>query len=465
MTSPRAWTLLLTSTASFMVALDVLVVTTALGTVREDLHASVAALEWTLTAYNLCLAGLMMTAAALGDRFGRRRMLVAGILCFTGGSVVCALSPAVAWLIAGRVVQGVGAALVAPLTLPLISAVYPPDRRGRALGVVIGVAGLATFAGPLIGGGVAQALSWQWIFWVNVPIGVALAVLARTRIAESHGPSSTFDVPGVCLATASLFALAWGLTRAASVGWGAPDVIAGIVCGLVLAAAFVGWERRAAGPLLDGSLFRSRAFSATNAATVCHAAIVLGAVFLMAQFLQAGLGYGPFAAGIRLLPWTGTMLFVAPLAGRAADRLGTRAVTIAGLALAAAGYAWLAALSRPGVGYAELVAPLATTGIGNSAVFPALSAAIAASVEPDHIGPAAGVNNAVREIGGVLGIAAVTLAFAAAGSFDDVATVTHGFRAAMALCAGVGLAGAAFGALAPGRRRRGASDAALAATG
>ena len=444
-----AWVLWLTSVASFTVALDVLVVTTALGTIRRDLHASVGELEWTLTAYNVCLAGFMMTGAALGDRFGRRRLMIAGIAAFTAGSATCALSPAIGWLIAGRIIQGIGAALVAPLALPLVSDAYEPERRGRALGIVAGVTGLATLAGPLIGGGITQALSWHWIFWVNVPIGIALIILVRGRVAESYGPGRSIDLPGVCLATGGLAALAWGLVRAASAGWAAPDVAAGLAAGVLLAAAFVGWERRAAQPMLNVRLFHSRAFSATNAATVCHAAIVLGAVFLMAQFLQSELGVGSFGAGVRLLPWTGSMIVVAPVAGRLSDRLGTRPVIIGGLALAAAGYAWLAWMSRPGVSYPALVGALVVTGIGNSSVFPALSSAVAASVHRDDIGPAAGINNAAAEIGGVLGIAVVALAFAAAGSFATAASVAHGFRAAATLCAGISVAGALAGAFAP----------------
>jgi EmrB/QacA subfamily drug resistance transporter len=447
------WVLALTSVASFMVALDVLVVTTALATVREDLHTSVGALEWTLTAYNVCLAGFMMTAAALGDRFGRRRMMIVGIAAFTAGSAISALSPAIGWLIAGRVVQGVGAALVAPLALPLLSAAYEPDRRGRALGILVGVTGLATFAGPLIGGGIAQALSWQWIFWVNVPIGLALIPLVRSKVTESHGPNGRIDVAGNVLVTAALVAVAWGLVRAVSVGWSAPEVLATLATGLLLGGCFLWWEHRAHHPMLDVALFRSRSFSATNAATVCHSAVVLGAVFLMGQFLQAELGVGSFGAGLRLLPWTGSMMLVAPLTGRLSDRIGTRPVICAGLMLAAAGNVWLAWLARPGVTYAELVAPLLIVGVGNSSVFPALSSAVSASVDRDHIGPASGVNNTLAEIGGVLGIAVVALAFAAAGSFATPNTVAKGFHTASWLCAAICLAGALAGALTPPRPR------------
>jgi EmrB/QacA subfamily drug resistance transporter len=437
-----AWVLGLVAAVEFMVALDVLAVTTALGSIRHDLHAAMGPLEWTLTAYTLCLAGFMLVGAALGDRFGRRRMMLIGLAAFTAGSVTCALAPSAAVLIAGRTVQGVGAALLAPLAVPLVSAAYGPRRRGRALGVVAGVTGLATFAGPLVGGAVTQALGWQGIFWANVPVGLVLLPLVRGRVPESRGPRRAVDVRGVVLATGALVALAWGLVRAADAGWSAPDVTAGLATGMLLAAAFVVAERRTAEPLVDVAFLRSRAFGAVTVATLCHSAVVLGAVFLMAQFLQAELGVGSFGAGVRLLPWTGSMMLVAPVAGRLADRIGPRPVIVGGLLLAAAGYGWLAVLSRPSVSYPGLVVPLLIVGIGNSAVFPAVSAAVSTSVGARRVGPAAGVNNAVRQVGGVLGIAMVALVFIRTGGFATATTVASGFSGAMVLCAGLAAAGA-----------------------
>jgi EmrB/QacA subfamily drug resistance transporter len=441
------WVLGLTSAAEFVVALDVLAVTTALGSIRQDLHTAIGPLEWTLTAYTVCLAGFMLTGAALGDRFGRRRMMIIGLAAFTAGSAACALAPSAGMLIAGRTVQGVGAALLAPLAVPLISAAYGPGRRGRALGIVAGVTGLATFAGPVLGGAITQALGWQGIFWINVPVGVVLLLLVRRRVPESRGPRRSLDVRGVALATGGLIAVAWGLVRAADAGWTAPDVAVGIAVGVALAAAFVLAERKTAEPLVDVALLRSPAFGAVNVATLCHSAVVLGAVFLMAQFLQAELGVGSFGAGVRLLPWTGSMMLVAPVAGRLADRIGPPPVIVGGLLLAAAGYAWLALLSRPPVSYLGLVAPLLIVGIGNSAVFPAVSAAVSTSVGTDRVGPASGLNNAVRQVGGVLGIAMAALIFTGTGSFATAATVASGFRGVTMLCAAVAAAGAVAGAL------------------
>jgi EmrB/QacA subfamily drug resistance transporter len=442
-----AWVLGLTSAAEFVAALDVLAVTTALGAIRHDLHAAMGPLEWTLTAYTVCLAGFILVGAALGDRFGRRRMMLIGLAAFTAGSATCALAPSAGVLIAGRTVQGVGAALLAPLAVPLISAAYPPERRGRALGIAAGVTGLATFAGPVVGGAVTQALGWQGIFWLNVPVGLVLLLLVRGRVPESRGPRRRLDVRGTVLATGALVAASWGLVRAADAGWTASDVAAGLAVGVALTAAFLVAERTAAEPLVDVAFLRSRPFGAVSVATLCHSAVVLGAVFLMAQFLEAELGVGSFGAGVRLLPLTGSMMLVAPVAGRLADRIGPRPVVAGGLLLAGAGYAWLAALSRPPVSYGSLVAPLVILGIGNSAVFPAVSAAVSTSVGADRMGPAAGLNNAVRQIGGVLGIATAALVFTGTGSFATATTVASGFRGVAVLCAGLAAVGAVAGTL------------------
>jgi EmrB/QacA subfamily drug resistance transporter len=461
-----AWVLGLTSATEFLAALDVLAVTTALGSIRRDLHAAMGPLQWTLTAYTVCLAGLMLTGSALGDRFGRRRMMIIGLSGFTAGSVACALAPSTGLLIAGRTVQGIGAALLAPQAVPLISAAYVPDRRGRALGIVGGVTGLATFAGPLVGGAVTQLVGWQGIFWINVPVGLVLLILIRGRVPESRGPRRALDMRGVVLATASLVAAAWGLVRVADVGWTAPEVAAGIAIAVVLAAAFLATECKTVDPLVDVAFLRSRAFGAVTVATLCHSAVVLGSVFLMAQFLQAELGVGSFGAGVRLLPWTGSMMLVAPVAGWLTDRVGPRSVIVGGLLLGTAGYAWLALLSRPPVSYPSLVAPLLILGMGNSAVFPAVSAAVSTSVGVDRVGAASGINNTVRQIGGVLGIAVAALTFARAGSFATAATVASGFRGVAVLCAGVAAVGAIAGAVVvPSVARRQLSEPSSTAPG
>jgi EmrB/QacA subfamily drug resistance transporter len=261
----KGWTLALASLGLFMVALDTLVVTTALPVIRVDLGASLTDLEWTVNIYNLAFACLLLTGAALGDRFGRRRMFAIGLSVFTAASAAAALSPSVGALIAARAFQGAGAAMVMPLTLTLISAAFPAEKRGAAIGLWGGIAGLAVAAGPVVGGAVVDGISWHWIFWLNVPIGLALIPLALVRLNESFGPRPQLDLFGLPLAGAGMFGLTWGLIRANTVGWGSTEVIATLIAGALLVGAFLAWERRARSPMLPLELFRYRGFSAPNA--------------------------------------------------------------------------------------------------------------------------------------------------------------------------------------------------------
>jgi len=332
-----------------MVVLDLLVVATALSTIRRDLGASVEQLEWTVNAYTLSFAVLLMTAAALGDRFGRRRLFAAGLGLFAAASAACALAPGVGWLIAARAVQGAGAALVMPLALALLNAAFPPQRRGWAMGIFGGVAGLAALVGPVLGGAITQGIAWPWIFWLNVPVGLLAIPLVLTRIQESYGPRGTLDVLGLALGSGAALGLVWGLVRGNSAGWGSPEVVASLGAGALLAAAFVAWELRVRAPMLPMRLFRSRAFSAGSAAVFFLNASLTGAVFFMAQFQQITLGQGPLDAGLRLLPWGITPFLIAPRAGALADRLGERPLIVGGLLLQTAGMAWIAVIAGPGL--------------------------------------------------------------------------------------------------------------------
>ena len=334
----RTWVLALTSIASLMVALDTLVVSTALTTIREDLAASVEELEWTVNSYNLSLAVLLLPAAALGDRFGRRRLFAGGLALFSAASAACALSPDVGWLIAARAVQGVGAAFVLSLSLALVSAAYPPERRGSAIGILEGFTGLAVLGGPTLGGAVAQGLSWEWVFWLNVPIGLVAICLALARIEESTAARrAPLDLPGLALVALGALGLVWGLVRGNAAGWGSAEVAGALALGLGLIVAFVAWERRTAEPMLPMRFFRLRGFAAGNAAVFCLFASLFAGVFFFAQFMQVGLGYEPLSAGLHLLPWTASLFFVAPLAGMMADRVGDRPLLAGGLALQAVG--------------------------------------------------------------------------------------------------------------------------------
>jgi EmrB/QacA subfamily drug resistance transporter len=409
--------LALTSVAAFMAGLDVLVVATALTTIRHSLGASIGQLEWIVNAYTLSLAVLLMTAAALGDRFGRRRLFVAGMALFTAASAASALAPGIGWLIAARAIQGAGAAMLMPHAMALLSAAYQPERRARALGVFSGVMGLAILAGPIVGGAVVQGLAWQWIFWLNVPIGLLLIPLVRTRIEESFGPRVRLDAGGVLLVTGAALGLVWGLVRGNAAGWGSAEVVASLAAGVLLAAGFVAWELRTATPMLPMRFFRSRAFAAGNAASFLTFGSIMGGAFFFAQFLQTGLGYGPLGAGLRLVPWTVGISLVAPLAGSWVNRVGERPLMVGGLAMQAAGFGWVALIAKPGLAYPALIVPMLLAGCGVSIAMPATQNAVMGAVPLASIGKASGAYNTLRKLGGAFGIAILAAVFSATGGF------------------------------------------------
>jgi EmrB/QacA subfamily drug resistance transporter len=449
--SAPAWVLALAAVASLMVALDTLVVSTALTTIRLDLGASIEQLEWTVNAYNLTLAVLLLPAAALGDRLGRRRMFTAGLALFVAASAACALAPDAASLIAARAVQGAGAALVITLALALVSAAFPAQRRGTAIGILEGITGLAVVAGPVIGGAIVDGISWEWIFWLNVPIGLAAIPLALARIEESFGGDTALDIGGLALAAGGALGVVWGLMRGNAAGWSSPEVVATLALGAALLVAFVAWELRAREPMLPMRFFRSRAFSSGNAAVFFLFASLFGAVFFIAQFLQTGLGHGPLEAGLLLGPWTGTLFVVAPIAGALSDRIGERPLLVGGLALQAAGMAWIALIAEPGLAYREMIAPLIVAGVGASMAIPPAASSVVGAVTQDEVGKAAGANSMLRELGGVFGIAILVAVFAGAGSYASAEAFSDGFAPAIAVSAALSLVGAIAGMALPGR--------------
>jgi EmrB/QacA subfamily drug resistance transporter len=453
--TPRStrWVLVLTGIGSLMTALDTLVVSTSLSTIRLDLGATVEELEWTVNAYNLSFAVLLMTAAAIGDRFGRRRLYVLGLGLFVAASAACALAPDSTWLIGARAVQGIGAAFIMTLGLALLSAAFPPEKRGAAIGIFSAVTGIAVASGPLVGGAVAEGLAWEWIFWLNVPIGLVAIPLVLTRMNESFGADTALDIRGVALITGGALGIVWGLVRANSAGWGSAEVVGALALGAALVAAFVAWELRVRRPMLPMRLFRSRAFSAGNAAIFFTFASLFGCVFFFAQLLQTTLGYGPLDAGLRLMAWTITFITVAPLAGALADRFGERPFLVGGLTLQAAGLVWIALIAEPGLGYSELILPFIVAGVGVSMAIPSAQNSVVGSVADGDLGKAAGANSMMRELGGVFGIAVLVAVFAGAGSFASPEAFTDGFAPAIAVAAGLSLAGAAAAAALPGRSR------------
>jgi EmrB/QacA subfamily drug resistance transporter len=436
------WTFAITSVALFMTTLDNLVVTTALPVIHRDLHASLSGLEWTVNAYTLTFAVFLITGAALGDRFGRRRMFVIGLAIFTAGSAAAALAPSIEVLIAARAIQGFGGAIVTPLTLTILSAGVPAERRGLALGAWGGISGLAVAIGPLVGGAVVEGISWQWIFWLNVPIGLALIPLARLRLQESRGPNDALDLPGVGLASVGLFGIVWGLVRGNQVGWGSAEIVFALVAGTILLALFVLWEVRAKEPMLPLRFFRNRTFTAANVASLLMFFGMFGSIFLLAQFFQTVQGYSPLQAGLRILPWTAMPIFVAPIAGALSDRIGGRPLMVTGLGLQAAGLAWIAAVSTPTVAYSALVIPFILSGVGMALYFAPVANVVLSSVRPEEEGQASGANNAIRELGGVFGVAVLASVFAHYGGYRTGQTFVDGLVPAIYVGAGFVAAGA-----------------------
>ncbi|MBT2325194.1 MFS transporter [Variovorax paradoxus] len=427
--SPR-WVLALAALASFMIALDALVVTTALGAIGRSFDAPIEALEWTVNAYNLSFAVLLMTGAALGDRFGRRRMLVAGLVIFVAASAGCAMAGSVAWLIAARALQGLGAALAMPLAMALLGEAFPKETRARALGIFGSVTGLALIVGPAAGGAVAEGLDWRWIFWINLPIGLVAVALILRRIRESHGPAAAIDLPGVLLVTGAILGAVWGLSRGHEAGWASLEVAGSLTAGLLLAIGFLAWEQRAAAPMLPLALFRSRAFSSGIAASFLFYAPMYGTVFFLPQFLQAQ-GAGPLGAGLRLLPWTATLFVVAPIAGGMVNRFGERPLVVCGVLLQAIGSAWIALVAAPELPYLQLVPPLILSGVGVSMAMPAAQNAVLGSVAPPNIGKASGSFNMFRYLGGMFGIALLVEVFGLRGSLASPEAFSRGFAEAM----------------------------------
>jgi EmrB/QacA subfamily drug resistance transporter len=455
----RGWTLALVSAALFMVTLDNLVVTNALPRIRADLGATIGDLEWTVNAYTLSFAVFLLTGAALGDRFGRRRMFALGLAVFVGASAAAALAPDTGALIAARAIQGAGAAMVAPLTLTLLSEAFPAGKRGVALGIWSGVSGLGVALGPVVGGAVVQGISWHWIFWLNVPVGLVVIPLAMRHLTESHGPQGRLDPRGVALASGGLFGVVYALVRANADGWTSVSVLGAAGVGVVLLAGFVAWELRAPEPMLPMRFFASRAFSATNAVSLAMYFGMFGSIFLLAQFFQTVQGYSPLEAGIRTLPWTAMPIFVAPVAGILSDRLGSRPLMFAGLTLQASALVWFATILTPTMPYGDVVWPFVLAGTGMALVFAPAANAVLASVRPEEAGQASGATNAIREVGGVLGVAVLASVFSGAGSYASPQAFVDGLGPALVIGAAVLAAGAVAALLIPSVRAARMADA------
>jgi EmrB/QacA subfamily drug resistance transporter len=440
------WVFLITSVALFMVSLDNLVVTIALPVIRRDLGASISDLEWTVNAYTLTFAALLLMGAALGDRFGRKRLFIIGLIIFTTGSACAALAPTSG--------TGVGGAITMPLTLTILSAAISAEKRPLALGAWGGIGGLAVAVGPVVGGAITQGVSWHWIFWINVPIGIVAAIVAYFRLPETKGPDRSIDLIGVAIASVGLVGIVWGVTHGNGRGWTDGQVVGAIGVGLALMATFLAWEARTREPMLPLHLFRRRTSLIANGVSFAMSFGMFGSIFLLSQFFQICQGMTPLDSGLRILPWTATPVIVAPIAGWASGKIGGRPILVAGLTLQAAGLAWVAALTSTNVSYPSLVPAFIVAGAGMGLFFAPIANVVLSAVPREEEGKASGANNTIRELGGVFGVAVLAAIFSANGSYATPQTYVNGLIPGVFGGAAVVAIGAALALALPSRVAR-----------
>jgi EmrB/QacA subfamily drug resistance transporter len=450
--SRAIWAIAITGLALFMASLDNLVVSTALPVIRVHLHAGLSGLEWTVNAYTLTFAVLLLSAAAVGERFGRRKIFVLGIAVFTGASALAALAPSIGVLIAARAVQGAGGAMIMPLSLTLLSAAVPPARRNMALGIWGAIGGAAVAIGPLVGGFVTSGWSWQYIFWLNVPVGLVLIPLAWWKLSESRGAALRLDLAGVGLVSLGLFGIVLGLVRGNGSGWTSASVVGSFVVGFVALLGFVAWELRSSHPMLDLRLFRNRGFTAVNVTAMLFSFGMFGSIFFLTQFLQTVQGLSPLGAGVRILPWTAIAMVLAPVVGAMAERWGGKVLVVTGLVFQAICLTWLAMILTPTTPYSDLIAPFVIGGIGMTLFFVPLASLVLGGVPKDLEGVASGANSAFRELGGVLGIAVLGSIFSASGGYASGQDYVNGMLPAIYVGAAVVALGAVSALLIPGVR-------------
>ena len=399
----------------FMATLDNLVMTNALPVLHSELGASVEELQWFMNAYTLAFASAILVASALGDRFGRRTVFILGIAVFAAGSVLAALSTDPTQLIAARALQGFGGAGVLPLSLALISGGVAPERRPLAIGLWGGIAGLGVAVGPLVGGAIMEGWNWQAIFWINVPVAIVAIPFALLALNNDFGARARIDVVGAILAAIGVLALVHAIVRGNDDGWSSIGVIAEIAAGVILLLVFVAWQARAKAPLVPLRLFRDRSFSLTNVVGFAFSFGTFGSVFILIQYMQVVQGSSPLEAALQTTPWTLAPMFVAPLAGIFAPRVGTRLLMLTGLVLQGIALSWIGLTMSADLAYAALVAPFIMAGVGMGLVFaPSATALLATLGVIDHA-KASGVNSTVREIGIALGTAVMTAIFVSAG--------------------------------------------------
>lgn len=450
MRPPLAAAIVVTAIPLFMATLDNLVVVFALPVIKSHLGGSAEAMQWVVNAFTLSYTALLLTFAALGDRFGRRRLFAIGIALFTVASIMSALASSTAMLITARVIQGAGAAAIVPLSLTLLGAAVPPKMRDVAIGLWGGVNGLGVAVGPVVSGAVVQGLAWQWIFWINVPLGVAVLPIMWRTLRESHGSERTLDPIGLVLSATGIFALTWGITRSDSHGWSSGQTLGMMIAGVVLIVAFLLWQARTRTPMMPLRLFRIRAFAFLNLAALTWTFGVFGSVFLLAQFFPDVQGFGPLAAGVRAMPWTMLPMVTAPVFTFLIGKLGAKLIVSSGLAMQAIALAWLALVTGVHVPYTTLLPSFLLGGAGlGMSLAPMATVVLSSTPEGDH-GKASGINNTVRELGIALGIAVLAAVFAAKGGYGSPQTFVNGLVPALWVGAAVLAVGTMFALRLPG---------------
>lgn len=449
------WVIAATVLGSAMVFIDGTVVNIALPAIGGEFGTGLASLQWTITAYILTLASFILIGGALGDRYGRRRVFVIGVVWFAAASLLCVVAPSATFLIAARALQGVGGALLTPGSLAIIEATFASEDRAQAIGLWSGVSGIAVAIGPFIGGYLIEAVSWRLIFLINLPLAAVVVWLAERHVPESRDEAATgrLDVAGATLASLGLGALVWGLIEGPVTGWAAPSVAGALVAGVALLGVFVVVESRRHDPMLPLSIFRSRTFSGANAMTLLVYGALGGAMFLIPLQLQQSLGYSPVEAGLALMPITLLLLLLSPRAGRLSQRLGPRLPMTLGPVVAGAGLALLWRV-EPGTSYLTAILPgIAVFGLGLSLLVAPLTATVLAAAPTRHAGLASAVNNAVARAAGLIVVAALPAIAGLTGAvYGDPARFSDGFGIAMLICAGLCLAGGVIAyATVPGR--------------
>ena len=442
------WTLAAVAFGLFMIMLDNTVVNVALPAIERDLHISISQLEWIVTAYALTFAALMITGGKLADLYGRRRIFVVGLLVFTLSSLACGLAPNAGFLIGARGVQGAGAAMMNPATLSIITATFPPRQRGQAIGIWAGVSALALAIGPLVGGLIVDNINWNWIFFVNVPVGAAGVVASQIFIRESRDTSheQRLDLPGLVTSGGGLLALSYALIEGNKRGWASAEILGLFAGAAVLLVAFVVVEHRQRLPMLDLSLFRIGAFAGANIVAMMVSLAMFGVFFFVSLYVQNILGYSPTKAGAIFLPMTLLIIVVAPIAGQASDRIGSRWLMGAGMTLLSGS---LLLYQRVGVhsDFWTLLPAMVVGGVGMAATMSPMTSAAMGAVPVDKAGVGSGVLNSFRQVGGALGIALIGAILASyihhpARSLAGAQDYVDGLHAALAVSAGITFAAA-----------------------